>query len=344
MAGSIGIKQANGEFYSILDENSAANKRLVLTTVHDNQKSVQIDLFKSTTKNMADAVYIGSLVVENIGQKLKGEPSIEMTLSSTQDGSISASAVDLANPDNEHHLSISLKSLEEDKNEYPDFDIETSQTAKKSKPEPMAPPPRKFPLIEIIIIGVVLALACLGLWFFLFHNKKDGKVQSIRQSTRTVAAQPRPDPHITEKPPAAAPQPERIAPQPERAAPAPQIEQEPAIAAPVTTPAAAPVAAPAAKPAAAPVTAPVIVEKPPEPRQQPPPRTRTRAPVYSFNVPETIPPEGIVYTIRYGDTLWDISEAFYRNPRLYPFIVRSNGIRNPNLIVSGMELTILPRV
>ncbi|MDR1144205.1 MAG: LysM peptidoglycan-binding domain-containing protein [Spirochaetaceae bacterium] len=60
-------------------------------------------------------------------------------------------------------------------------------------------------------------------------------------------------------------------------------------------------------------------------------------------MPTTIPPEGIVYKVRWGDTLWDISEAFYRNPRLYPIIVRSNKISNPNLIVGGTELTILPR-
>jgi nucleoid-associated protein YgaU len=57
-------------------------------------------------------------------------------------------------------------------------------------------------------------------------------------------------------------------------------------------------------------------------------------------VPQTIPREGIAYRIRWGDTLWDISEAFYRNPWLYPAIVRHNRIRNPNLIVSGTEITI----
>ncbi|MDR0404023.1 MAG: LysM peptidoglycan-binding domain-containing protein [Treponema sp.] len=47
--------------------------------------------------------------------------------------------------------------------------------------------------------------------------------------------------------------------------------------------------------------------------------------------------------MRWGDTLWDISEAFYRNPWLYPSIVRYNRIRNPNLIVSGTEITIPAR-
>ena len=308
MAGTIGIKQANGNFYSILEENSAVKKRLVLTTVHDDQKSVQIDLYKSTTKTMADSMYIGSIVVENIEQKPKGEPSIEMTLGSTSDGSISASAIDLANPENEHHLSISLKSLEEDKNEYPDFDLD-SGTKQKNKFEAINPS-RKFPWLVIIIIGLVLALICLGLWFFLFRNKGNQAQQTdARQAPAAIAVQQEP-----------------------REQPAPVTQQE------------------AAPPAAQPVTEaqatekqPVVIEKPPAPQPQARPRTRSTAPVYSFNVPQTIPPEGIAYTIRWGDTLWDISEAFYRNPRHYPYIVRSNGIRNQNLIVAGTEITILPR-
>ena len=274
MAGSIGIKQANGDFYSILDDNATVQKRLILTTVHDNQKSVQIDLYRSLTKTMTDAMYIGSIVVENVSQKPKGEPSIEMILSSTRDGSVSAHAVDLGNPENKHHLSISLKSLEEDKNEYQDFDLETSR---KDKNKHIALN-RKFPWLVIIIIGIVLILLCLGLWFFLFRSKKSEPVTQISVS-----------------PPSAQPEQQTI-----------------------------------------------IVTKPPQPQQEAAPRQRPSAPEYIYSVPEIIPPEGIAYKIRRGDTLWDISEAFYRNPRLYPFIVRSNGIYNPNLIVSGTELNILP--
>jgi nucleoid-associated protein YgaU len=67
------------------------------------------------------------------------------------------------------------------------------------------------------------------------------------------------------------------------------------------------------------------------------------APVWSYNVPAVIPREGVNYTIRSGDTLWDISEAFYRDPWLYPRIAQHNNIRNPNLIISGRTIRIPPR-
>ncbi|MDR2471593.1 MAG: LysM peptidoglycan-binding domain-containing protein [Treponema sp.] len=87
----------------------------------------------------------------------------------------------------------------------------------------------------------------------------------------------------------------------------------------------------------------MVIEQPPRANPRAAVRERPPAPVYSFKAPQTIPPEGITYTVRWGDTLWDISEAFYRNPRLYTVIVRSNELLNPNLIVSGTEIIIPPR-
>ena len=86
MASNIGIKIANGEFYPILKENSSVKKRLILTTVHDNQPSVQIDLYRGTSNVISDSQYIGSLVIENIKPRQKGEPSIEMVISSSANG------------------------------------------------------------------------------------------------------------------------------------------------------------------------------------------------------------------------------------------------------------------
>jgi molecular chaperone DnaK (HSP70) len=115
MASNIGIKIANGEFYPLIEENSSIKKRLILTTVHDDQPSVQIDLYRSSSSTMTDAQYVGSLVVEKIKPKPKGDPSIEMVISSNSGGEIMADAIDLDTTTGAEHytLTVSLKSLDE---------------------------------------------------------------------------------------------------------------------------------------------------------------------------------------------------------------------------------------
>ena len=46
------------------------------------------------------------------------------------------------------------------------------------------------------------------------------------------------------------------------------------------------------------------------------------------------------YRIKWGDTLWDISESYYKNPWKYHKIARYNKIKNPDLIISGTDILI----
>jgi flagellar basal body-associated protein FliL len=314
MASTIGIKIANGEFYSIIEENSTVKKRLILTTVHDKQRSVQIDLYRSFARTMADAQYIGSLVVENIKPKPKGEPSIELVISSSKNGNITADAIDLdTSAGGEHQvLNVSLKSLDEDTREYeiPDFELEqhegppsalysgsSSAAASNSDDEEK----KKFPWIVLIIIGIALILVMAALWFFFLGGRDI-----------VFGSKDRPRVERPASPPPAKPAPP--------AQPAPPPQQKPASPPPV-------IQAPSAPKAAA----------------QPASRQRPPAPVSSYKVPATIPKEGAPYRIRWGDTLWDISAAFYRDPWLYPRIVRFNNIRNPDLIISGTTIRVPPK-
>ncbi|WP_187115307.1 LysM peptidoglycan-binding domain-containing protein [Treponema pectinovorum] len=61
-------------------------------------------------------------------------------------------------------------------------------------------------------------------------------------------------------------------------------------------------------------------------------------------VPEPAPKvekkKDIKYRIRWGDTLWDIADAYYKNPWRYPKIAKYNKIKNPNLIISGTDILI----
>jgi LysM repeat protein len=335
VASNIGIKIANGEFYPLIEENSSTKKRLVLTTVHDNQPSVQIDLFRSPENVMVDAQYIGTVVVENIKPKPSGEPSIEMVVSSDIDGNIIADAIDLdSGPHGEHYvLTVSLKSIDETSRdmEIPDFELESNEEPPSglfNYANKIWQYKRFSPKLWIIILIALFLVLGLLAWLFFFRGVNDDR----SSPDRAAAAQ------VVQQEPQAPPQ---IIP-PEPASPEPVLEAqvrqpEPVLEAPLQVRQPEPVQQIIQPPPviAAPVTA-------PPPRQVTPANRRT-APVWSYNVPAVIPREGVNYTIRSGDTLWDISEAFYRDPWLYPRIAQHNNIRNANLIISGRTIRIPPR-
>jgi outer membrane biosynthesis protein TonB len=352
VASTIGIKIANGEFYSIVEENSEVKKRLVLTTVHNNQQSVQIDLYRSSAGTMADAFYIGSLVLDDIKPRPKGEPSIELVISSASNGNISADAVDLDASGERQTLNVSLKSMDEENlgADLPDFEFDNYETVPKGlyeKPEEPSEEKKKkgFPLLLVILAALVLIAVGLLLWLFFFQG--NNPLSAVGKPSAPVS-QSRPEespPPDSEPQPAPAAQPTQpAATEPQSAAQSAPAAAQPAPAAQPTQQAAAPAAQsqPAAKAQSAP---PPVIQSPAKApasgasasRQRPP------APVASYNVPSVIPREGVSYRIRYGDTLWDIANAFYRNPWLYPRIARFNNIRNPDLIVSGTTIIVPPR-
>jgi outer membrane biosynthesis protein TonB len=332
MAGTIGIKVANGEFYSIIDEDSNVKKRLVLTTVHDDQQSVQIDLYRSYAKTMADAVYIGSLVVEDIREKPKGEPSIEMIIACDAEGHISAEALDLDTGSGGLHqyLNVSLKSLDEDNRDIdlPEFELEHPENppvglyglaaAVKEKEEKKR---GKLLWPVVILLGILIIAGCTALFFFLVRS---GDVLG-RGGTQARAPEIQ---RVQADPPAPVEAPARV----ERVPPPPAPAES-----------AAPPPDPVPPPAVDPKPAPPVIQAPVQPK--PAVRTsRTRnPPVASYKVPAVIPKDGAAYKIRWGDTLWDVAEAFYRNPWLYPRIARYNGIKNPDRIISGTTIRIPPK-
>jgi len=331
MTSSIGIKIANGEFYPVLSGNAAGKKRLILTTVHDNQRSVQIDLYRSETGDMGDASYIGSLVVEDISPKAKGEPSIELVIASDGTEELSAEALDMdADSSGERQrLSVLLQGTDQGSTyEIPDFELDSEPVStppaglfEETEPAEAQHDAKPFPVIPVLIAAIVL-LALVALLLLWPPAEKSLKDESGPAQSTTEVAVPKPTTSpVAEKAPEAV-----------KVSPAP----EPAIT--VKTEIAAKVAEPVAKPA--PEPAPVV---PPAAASVSSRRTRPAAPVKSYKVPRTIPKEGFKYRIGWGDTLWDISEAFYRNPWLYPRIASFNKIRNPDLIISGAFVRIPPK-
>ena len=91
---TIGIKLADGSFYPILQDSTPGEKTLELTTAHNNQTKVMVDLYRSATCSMEDAEYVDSLQIENLVAHPNGEPDISFSISLDEDNQLSAKIVD----------------------------------------------------------------------------------------------------------------------------------------------------------------------------------------------------------------------------------------------------------
>lgn len=335
----IGIRLADGKFYPILDEGDAIKKRLVLTTVKDEQTSVQIDVYRGSKDILEERSYIGSLVIENIPARPKGEPDIRLDLGLDDEGNLSAYAKELVSGEHQA-LSVSLKDLsEEEKYEIPDFDFQEddslgagdfdlgdvsggSSGGDYSEDNPFAES-------ETPVTG---ANTLTRIEEDYRYDEPEDAAKDEPKTKRSplvpillsiaalllilalafvifkCSADKQPAPPLSAAPAAQAPVAQAPAPVPAPApAPAPAATPAPAPA-PAATPAPAPAASPAPAPAA----------------------TATQA-------------GGVQHKIRWGDTLWDISIAYYRTPWLYGKIAKANNIKNPDLIISGTTIIIPPR-
>jgi LysM repeat protein len=312
----IGIKLADGEFYPVLEDGHASRKRLVVTTVQDGQPSVQIDLYRGEGKTVADASYIGSLVVEGIPTMPKGEPDIRMDLGLAEDGTLTAFAQEAATGTSQS-LKVSLEALsEEEKYEIPDFEFSREEANEKTdfsdedfegtdslpseadsaqllndvhndvETEKEKPKGKTLRVI-LIILCILLLLALLGFLAWKF-------------AIPAFAAKPEAAPVATVQS-APAPQPAKIEP------PAPTPETTPAPVQAAETPAAPAEVAPA----------------PEAPKKD-----------VTFRKP------GVTHKIKWGDTLWDLSYSYYRDPWVFMRIAKVNKIKNPDLIICGNKLWI----
>jgi LysM repeat protein len=313
---SIGIKLADSKFFPVLEEGIPSSKILDLTTVHDNQTSVQINLFKDGSETVDDAEYVGTLIIEEITEKPAGEPTIELKLTLDGNNELSAEAVDLESGVRQV-LTVSLETLDRTTlPNLPDFDISSH-----NEPLPLGNDPDHE---NLFVEGTIPGNAPEGLLEMNTDEKKNGiylpawlcvlilvigvlsLVLALLVSARVMLLDRSLRDVVTATPPTVeAPVVPAVEPAP---APAAQPEE--------TTP--PPVAEPAAE------TAPAVVEEPAAPAQPEP----------AAEVKDTH------YKIKWGDTLWDISTAYYKTPWRYPEIAKYNKIKNPNLIISGTYIDI----
>ena len=308
----IGIRLANNSFFPVLDEASGTGlsrrtqkKRLILTTVKDNQPTVQIDLYRGSEKDISRDSYVASLKVENISPMRAGEPDIELVMGNDAQGQLEAHAYDRAGGA-ENSLAVRLEELADiPTNRAPDFSIgddfstpdalgeydwdrpagdeqesepaqavaeETRSTPRRDYRMPEPVPPRRTPVLALVLLAIgVIAIVLLG--YFLLRSKPSSAAPAL------------------------------VSP--------PTIKSAPA----QTGKAAATADAPAT------ATAPVATDA-------------------AAAVPAETVQGGVWYRVAFGDTLWDLAYSFYNNPRQFPRIAQENKIPDPNRIYGGRRIFI----
>jgi len=321
----IGLKLADGSFYPILQEGVAGRKRLVLTTVRDNQDTVQIDLYRGEGAEVAGTEYLGSLSIEKIQAAPKNDPEIELVLGLDEEGNLSASAADLpagerrsfavqlgptsgAPADLEPEREGSSARVKRGSEEFQE-DLLTGETY------PFGPGDRRKEHLHrrrrrplLLVAFVVLALILIAAIAFVVFRSVDGRRipplfggRQASEATVGVAAegqQPLAEGETSEGQPGA---------------------EQPADGEPGAGDGEAGAGEPSAGQAAGTASGSSASE------------TEKKTPGSTVS-------GGIWHNVRRGDTLWDIAATYYRNPWLYPKIARANKIVNPDLIFAGSKL------
>lgn len=316
---SIGIKLADSKFFPVLEEGSPARKILDLTTVRDDQTSVQINLFRSGDGEIDDAEYVGTLIIEDIAEKASGDPTIELTLSLDANNELSAEAVDL-DSGSRQVLNVSLETLDnESLYNVPDFDLTpmpstlalgddpdhhfvvTEEAIPGNAPEGLfemtheEEKKRNGIFLPTWVSVLILVVGVLALVLALFVSAK------VMLLNRTLEASAKNAPVTIEAPSVpvveVAPDPVML---PEAETPPPVIEDVEETV----------------------IVKDVVVE-----------------PVQPAAVASTV----TRYKIKWGDTLWDLADSYYRNPWQYKKISTYNKIKNPNLIIAGTYIDIPPK-
>lgn len=342
----IGIKIASGEFYPIMAEGGRSAKRLVLTTIKDNQDTVHIDLYRCADGTLEEEGFIGRLIIDGITPKPKRGPEIELALSLDESLTLTARAVDLeTNKRKSVHVSLGEPRVEAEEFSVPDFEL--------SEPESFTPPD--------------LGESPLEMPSFETEGEKEKTEEPIEAENTDYAAYV---PPLTEKPEIKISQETTYKEMAEKK-PFPlwiiiivlaaiaallllflfvyklgenqgskRVAQAPSPI-PVATstfeatlpPTASPTEEPTLEPTLEAIATPEITQEP----------TLTPSPTPLKKALGKNGSKGVTHRIRWGDTLWDISIRYYGTPWMYKKIARANKIKNPDLIISGHKLWIPPR-
>jgi hypothetical protein len=309
-----------------MGERGSSAKRLVLTTVKDDQRTVHIDLFRGEDDGFQEATYLGSLVIDGITARPKQVPDIELLLGLEDSGKLKARATDRETGASKS-LSITLESGGQapDPFSVPDFELDQPDLEIQESPVTQAIDDEFDARIPSSSYKASSDYAA-----FVPPQLTQVRETKVRETEAVVEAKPRRNlfaigaiilavlavlllaAFIVYKLvwPAQAATPAMTA-TPQQAAATPEPT-------PVPTPSPSPTAEPTPSPAPSAAAA------------------KTDGELKNGS-------KGVWHRIKWGDTLWDIATRYYGNPWLYKKIAKANKLPNPDLIISGKRLWIPPR-
>lgn len=144
---TIGIKLADGSFFPVLQEGHPDQKKLELTTAHNNQTRVMVDLYRSEEGSMDDAEYVDTLQIDNINEHPRGDASIAFNVAIDENNELSANIIDEETGiESKTTIELVNRTLEERMaEEVSDYDITETSV---SEDEVMLPP--EMPLDDMV--------------------------------------------------------------------------------------------------------------------------------------------------------------------------------------------------
>ena len=360
----IGIKLADGTFYPILSD-AVRFQNIELTTVRDNQETVQIDLFqKGETLE-----YIGSLIVEDIAQKKAGESTISLKLEVDENENLKAEAADLDSGAGQT-LKVSLAAVtpNDEGNDFNlnDFELSPqkdfsemssenfiSETTAECEAASFGAGEKKFPKWLAAIL-ILLGIAVLVLAVLLLGRSCSNKKPASGDDVASIKV---PAPETTSKVPEPANDTINVTGSSSEAKTGNESGEsaesdktgssegngsasdaaEAASNASNESDSSSTSATSGTTEAGATGTTETAgtTEK----------TSSTSAASATGDAKKTAKlqtnPDGSVrYLLKWGDTLWDLAETFYKNPWDYVLIAKYNKIKNPSYIIAGTYINI----
>ena len=360
----IGIKLADGTFYPILSD-AVRFQNIELTTVRDNQETVQIDLFqKGETLE-----YIGSLIVEDIAQKKAGESTISLKLEVDENENLKAEAADLDSGAGQT-LKVSLAAVtpNDEGNDFNlnDFELSPqkdfsemssenfiSETTAEREAASFGAGEKKFPKWLAAIL-ILLGIAVLVLAVLLLGRSCSNKKPASGDDVASIKV---PAPETTSKVPEPANDTINVTGSSSEAktgnesGESAESDKTGSSEGNGSASDAAEAASNASNESdssntsATSGTTEAGATGTTETAGATEKTSSTSAASATGDAKKTAKlqtnPDGSVrYWLKWGDTLWDLAETFYKNPWDYVLIAKYNKIKNPSYIIAGTYINI----